>query len=211
MAKHDNCKADGCNTIVSDDNDFCRSCRAKQAVAAQDMKMSTEVKTDPQTDPLDLEIDALLPDDFGLLDVADPAKVAQRRLQRIQRPPASPEYGYLPFPRGVPGNGSDWHLVAQPQLLFKPMALMLWGFNDDSVITGLYIGQRIQGAASCGELPASFFGTAKSYEKLLEDLTTNGISPPNWITWSTVHVGQNVSITGRGALRHAVMLGKMAY
>lgn len=120
------------------------------------------------------------------------------------------EQGYLPFPAAPKGSGA-WTIQAQPQVLFKGVALMLWGFDDTSVITNIYIGQQVQGAASFGELPASFFGTAKSYEKLIEDFEKNGISPPNWITWRACQVGNLVSITGRGPLSHAVMLGKLSY
>jgi hypothetical protein len=217
MAKHDNCKADGCNTIVSDDNDFCRSCRAKLRSVAQELSND---KTSgyagarvESSDPLtldDLLDDASLEGALGIIDVSDPEVL--KRLRMVRPAPPKPMNGYLPFhlPKSVPQD-KDYTLVSQPQTFFKPEALMLWGYDDTTVIRGLYIGQQVQGAACFGDLPASFFGTAKTYEKLLEDMTKNGISPPNWITWNTCHLGANVVITVNGPLRHAVMLGKMSY
>lgn len=135
----------------------------------------------------------------------------------VHHRPAKPMNGYLPFPRapmysGQPGNrGPSWTISACPQLLFRPEALILWGYDAETMITMVTLGNQIQGAATAGELPASFFGTARTYEKILEDLKVNGISTPSWLTFPTLHVGQVASISGYGILRNAVMLGKMIY
>lgn len=215
------CKADGCNTIVADSNqDFCRSCRAKLASVAQEMRTEgpgNKKSPYPHGVPASVGIaamaddqaveEALLEDELGLLDVSDEPK-ARSVAGRFNYPLRTPQNGYLPFQLPKHQDGKNWVTQAMPQLLFRPEALMLWGYDDDTVIEAAYVGQQVQGAACFGDLPASFFGTAKTYEKLIEDLARNGISPPNWITWSTCNLGNTVTLQVRGHLKHAVMLGK---
>lgn len=160
-------------------------------------------------DDLDM-IDDVIQD---IYDVRMP-KEKRRQLLGVQRLPL-PVNGYLPFPRApssIAGwSGASWTISACPQLPFRPEVLITWGYDEETMITMVTIGQRIQGAATAGELPASFFGTARTYEKILEDLKVNGISTPSWLKFDTLYVGQNASISGYGKLRNAVMLGKMIY
>jgi len=155
------------------------------------------------------EYDLVGSDDLDVFDISIPRSRFAPNVRQV-----SPKVAncYLPFiAHGVCQEGRDWTLVASPQLLFRPEALMMWGFNDESVITNILIGHQIQGAVAYGEVPCSFWGTAKSYEKLMEDFRTNGISPPSWITFKTAEIGNNVSLSGRGKLTHAIMLGKAAF
>jgi hypothetical protein len=212
------CKADGCNTIVADPNqEFCRGCRAKLASAAQELKFagarveesSGKVTVDSSSSYDDIEGEDLA-DIIGDIDAISP--FPKGPIVPVYRNGVSKaEQGYLPFPCMKNPGPADWTIQAQPQALFKGTALMLWGFDDSTVIRAIYIGQYIQGAVSMGDIPASFFGTAKSYEKLIEDFAKNGISPPNWITWKVCNLGNVITISGRGPLSHAVMLGKVAY
>ena len=230
---HSTCKAEGCNNLVADPTqDFCRSCRAKIASVAQEVKAATDTVADGiatgvglagAEDDLDLddEIEALT----GALTeshnraLGDEPMSSRKTLNnhlygRFGRPqPQPPRNGYCPFeiPPYIVGENREWTLQVQPQRPFKPEALMLWGFNDLTTLKGIYIGQEVQGACCFGELPASFFGTAKSYEKLIGDFEKNGISPPNWITWSTCNVGAYITLSGKGPLSHAVFLGKYVY
>lgn len=209
------CKADDCNTVVADPNqDFCRSCRAKLSAAAQEMKKSAGVYQPLPSQPVaaasDTDPDDLLSLgdlDDGIVSPLPPGPLVAVNPRHLPKA----EQGYLPFPKPMVMGRSSWTIQAQPQVIFRASALMLWGFDDSTVIDAVYVGPMVQGVACFGEIPASFFGTAKSYEKLVEDFEKNGISPPGWITWSTCQVGALMSIRGKGPLSHAVALGKIAY
>ena len=146
-----------------------------------------------------------------MIDVTDENVVNIAKQKRMRSPfPPEIENGVLPFPVNDVARG-EHVLIAGPQVIFRPIALMMWGWDLNTVITGIQKGQRIEGWVNIGEVPASFFGTARTYEKLLEDFDTNGINPPSWISFSAARPGEHFYIMVRGRLRHAVMLGHVVY
>ena len=124
----------------------------------------------------------------------------RRRLGKYRQPVVKP--GYLPL-------STPWPLIGRPQLQFRPDCLLLWGYDDETMISDISIGHEIQGAVNTGYIPASFFGTARTYEKMIEEFQANGISPPSWIKFSTCRPSEQIIIQGYGKLTAAVMLGKM--
>lgn len=154
-------------------------------------------------DMLEKEIDDLIEP----LDLSKHHTLRRRLMHKVE----APKNAYLPFDCRMAVDGKSWVMHSQPQLPFKPEALMLFGFNDESFIDYITVGYQIQGAVSPGRVPAAMWGTALTYEKLLEQFKANGISPPSWITWSICHIGCIVTIHGTGKLTGAVMLGKAVY
>lgn len=115
---------------------------------------------------------------------------------------------YLPFAFDPEAINERWLIAAEPQEIFKPIALMIWGATPATMIEQILIGRKVQGASGMGKLPALFFSTAKNYEKLVEDFKLNGISPPTWVTFDTIHLGDRAEIIGSGPISAAVFLGK---
>lgn len=145
-----------------------------------------------------------------MFDVSDEAEVSKRQLD-LNR--AKVMNGVLPF--AIPPDSdklTPYTLIGIPQVPFKPLALMLWGYDQDTLINHIRIGIMTQGDVSgAGGIPAEFFGTARTYEKLVEQFESNGIAPPAWITFKTTHVGEKVLIEVQGKLKHAIMLGKAVW
>lgn len=119
-----------------------------------------------------------------------------------------PWRGFLPFV-DVDGNTRRHVWSAICQLQFKPSALLLWGV-DTSQIFSIVVGNRSQGYVSAPgfPIPAQFFATARSYEKLVEEFDANGIAPPAWITWERVLPGQQIVLDFSGPCTAALMLGE---
>lgn len=82
---------------------------------------------------------------------------------------------------------------ASPQRLFRPAGLALWA-PPGAVIEPVLISRTAQAVCSFGTIPARFFGMGESFEQLCKKVK-EGIEPPHWCDWDTVHPGQVVQIT----------------
>lgn len=97
--------------------------------------------------------------------------------------------------------------IAQPQLPFRPAALLLYGVDATTFVTNILVGRNLQGYVALGRIPGEFFATARSYEKLLEQFAENGIATPSWITFEPCMPGQQLVVHIEGKCTGVLMLG----
>lgn len=83
-------------------------------------------------------------------------------------------------------NGSFF--MAQPQLLFKPLGLMIWGAPEGATMEAAYVGNMMQLLVSMGKFPAAWFAQSQSFEQIFER-AKEGLVPASFGSWDTCKVG----------------------
>lgn len=122
----------------------------------------------------------------------DPERVRRSLL----RPPVAKRM-LLPFrppeDTGYDGLGYRRVYTAEPQVIFKPKGLMLWGELDDAEVTHVKIGRDYQLVATWGPIPARWFSMAKSYEEVMKAFE-EGKDPPGWGEFNVIQLGMHVEV-----------------
>jgi len=128
---------------------------------------------------------------------------------------------FLLPPQGMLGDGR-WETMLQPQTIFRPHGLLVWGFELSTMIDGLYVGVDPQLAAPA---PAHLFACPVDFEVF----TAFGSprpelsSPQGWFMldlperpptaveidsyMATANVGTQLRLSVTGRLHRAVLWG----
>lgn len=177
------CESDGCNTIVSDPTErYCRSCRAKRA----SVKGEAAKIPPPSEEPWEEE--SILPLGYN----GEPI------------PKIVPEGTIVPFyPDWLAGLRT---LIVCPRRPFKPLGLMIWSTDARALIYRATVGHRLVFPISAAPLPVSFFGMAKTYEEVYEQVKA-GNYPPSAITWPVCMLGCQIALEVEGRIDAAVLWG----
>lgn len=96
----------------------------------------------------------------------------------------------LPFRRDTHAPGL---YTAEPQRLFHPRGLAVWGAPPGSQLAFSLISNQIQAVVSLGSVPARFFAFGDSYEQIAKKLD-EGSEPPTWCDWDVVRPGTTVRL-----------------
>ncbi len=89
---------------------------------------------------------------------------------------------------------AGFRFQAQPQMLFKPTGLVIYGAPQDAVFEYAQVGNQQELLVSFGKFPARFFNLDKSFEQIAKDLE-QGLEPPAWGDWDTCQMGMNIRVT----------------
>jgi hypothetical protein len=76
---------------------------------------------------------------------------------------------------------------------FKPRGLVIWGAPDTAVVRAATIDMEEQVLQSMDGAPAKFFALGLSFEHIAQ-LVEEGVEPPSWCEFITLHPGGQVRI-----------------
>lgn len=92
-------------------------------------------------------------------------------------------------------RGEEW--VAEPDVLFRPYALMLWNVPDRAKVSHCVAGAQGQILASRAAVPASFFATGRSFEDVVARFEKEGIEAPYWCDFDVLEPGVSMRLQVR--------------
>lgn len=78
--------------------------------------------------------------------------------------------------------------IGEPQRLFLPRGLAVWGAPPGAMVTASTIGMQLQIVAAYGPVPVRFFASGDSYEQIANKLDA-GEEPPAWCDWDPITPG----------------------
>ena len=81
----------------------------------------------------------------------------------------------------------------EPQRLFLPRGLAVWGAPPGTMIDQALCGPQLQCVAAYGRVPARFFAFGDSYEQIAKKLD-EGSEPPNWCDWDPISPGSRARL-----------------
>jgi hypothetical protein len=86
-------------------------------------------------------------------------------------------------PERLPG-----HYYGEPQRMFLPRGLAVWGAPAGAMVAASTIGMQLQIVCSYGPVPVRFFSLGDSYEQIAIKLDA-GAEPPAWCDWDPITPG----------------------
>ena len=98
--------------------------------------------------------------------------------------------GLLPF---IPDSQIDGMYWGEPQRVFLPRGLAVWGAPPGTMLSFALCGAQLQAVVAMGSVPARFFAQGDSYEQIAKMLDA-GAEPPNWCDWDPVRPGSKVRL-----------------
>lgn len=108
-----------------------------------------------------------------------------------------PKEMLLPFTRsedsGYLGLGYARVYSTEPQVIFKPKGLMIWGAPDDAEVMHVKIGRSPQLTATWGPIPARWFSTFQSYEEVAKAIE-EGKMPAGFGHFDVIQRGMTVEV-----------------
>lgn len=109
------------------------------------------------------------------------------------------------------GPQSVMHWTADPQDLFRPMGLQVWGATNVTLINDIRIGQFTEGTVNAGSIPAKFFEAGHSFAEL-ENLAEQGkldlVMPQRQrLKMRTAEVGHRITVVTQGPFESFAMWG----
>lgn len=100
----------------------------------------------------------------------------------------------------MPGESHIW--TEHPQMLFKPMGLIVWGASDQTYIDDIQCGNQSEVQASCSGIPARFFEVGKTFDELkkLAEVGELELSLPqrSILRMGALHAGMTMRVRTRG-------------
>jgi hypothetical protein len=78
--------------------------------------------------------------------------------------------------------------LGEPQRLFLPRGLAVWGAPPGAMVAASTIGMQLQIVAAYGPVPVRFFASGDSYEQIAKKLDA-GAEPPTWCDWDPITPG----------------------
>lgn len=142
-------------------------------------------------------------DNEDLIDAEEDAlsllgEACDEKRERLPRPRHAALRMMLPFQSAPSDSGRDGLgyvriFSSQPQCIFKPRGLMIWGAPDDADVQQIWIGKNLQVVAALGPIPAKWFSMAQSYEQV-ELALAAGTEPPSWPDFEAARAAMNVQV-----------------
>lgn len=83
---------------------------------------------------------------------------------------------------------------AQPQELFRPHGLIIWGAPPQTTVELLKVGNKGQLLVGYGTFPARWFAQGDSFAAISK-MVDEGKEPPAWGTWDTAEVGNIIRVS----------------